>query len=242
MNTQPHFTNRHRTCPASCRWRRRATITVSGISGLYRPNRDTTSTDSFAGSLDNLKDSADLFTDFVGLFTESVEITLNDTQRKLIRNITDNDLVRLLRLSARLHLDSGSMTRIEEQAHLQALQDLQEASYGISYVQMHFQLARQACQSRLLGNSRDTNHHFVVSRWILAKPILVPPSIRFTPARSVAKKSGSHAVGQESGSLHTMNLPHWIDNHDNLEHQPQTIMTTAMACRRSGIGLKDGVL
>lgn len=98
-------------------------ITVFGIPGLYRPSRVTTSADTFAGSMDNLRDSADSFTDSVGLFTDSVKITFNDTQRTLIRHITDNDMVHLLCLLARLQLDSGSMSLIEEQAHLQALQD-----------------------------------------------------------------------------------------------------------------------
>ena len=51
----------------------------------------------------------------------------------------------------------------------------------------------------------------------LGKFILVPPPIRFTPAYSVDKKSEPVAVGRESGTLHTMNSPHWIDNHVSLE-------------------------
>lgn len=217
-------------------------ITVFGITGFYEPNRDTTSTDSFAGSLDNVGDSPYSFTDFVGLFTDSVNITLNDTQRKLIRHVTDNDAVHLLRLSARLQLRSGAMTLIEEEAHLQALQDLQEASYGISHVQMHFQLAWQPSQSTLLGDFRVANYHFVVSCWILAKSILVPPSTYFTPACSVDKESEPDAAGRESAFKDTMDLPHWKDNNANLEQQSQGIMTTAMAYRRSGVGLEDGAL
>jgi hypothetical protein len=195
-------------------------VTVFNICGLYRPNGNTVTAETSLSP---------------------VTIRLNDAQYKLIQLVADKDTVCFLRLSMRLRLDNTSIST-EDRAHLRALEVLQEASYSISHVQIHFILSWEPCQSIRLGEVDDGIRYFKDSCWNLARSILVSPSTHLTPIDAKYAQSKSSAMRQNPGFLDTLLLQHWRDNHLAVEYPSQMTMVTAMAHQSSRSGGTSGII